>query len=321
MINPAISALAFGLLLLSGVAVLGIILTAGSNSSMRQRLETYVTVPETSQKRESRRRPLPISRFRFRMNGLLSVFVSEKLTMSLLSANWPITETEFVLIRIWLGLGGLALGWLATGSIFPGIGLAAIGLFVPGLLLRQRIHQRRLAFGAQMNDMLVLMTGAVRAGYSLPQSIDFIVREMASPTCEEFRRIQFEVSLGIPLTQALQNLSVRMQNDDLALLVAAISINAQVGGNLVTMIRSVAGTIRDRIRMFGEVRALTAQQRFSSYILTMMPFGLAAIMFILNPAFIGRLFEPGIYMCFPIGALIMTILGNLVIRKITQINV
>ncbi len=129
------------------------------------------------------------------------------------------------------------------------------------------------------------------------------------------------MGLGLPLSQALQNLNDRMQNDDLYLVVTAVTINTQVGGNLITMLEAVTRTIRERVRLFAEVRVLTSQQRFNSYILTLLPFGMGALLFMLNPDYMARLFEPGIFLCIPIGAAFNVILGNIIIRRMARIEV
>jgi tight adherence protein B len=312
-----------GVLVLLGLGVVALILNVGTASGTRERLEFYGAEPVVAGRKPGVRRGsnVQLNRLRMRLNNMLSVFATEELNMALLSANWPISEIEYILLRVWLTLAGFGFGWLASGSPFPGIGLGMLGYFIPSVLLKRSILRRRMAFAKQLSDVLVLLSGAVRGGYSLPQALDFVAKEVRSPAAEEFRRVQFEVSVGLPMSQALHNMTVRMQNDDLALLVAAININVQVGGNLVTMMRSVSTTIRERIRLYGEVRVLTSQQRFSSYILTLMPFGIFAILFILNPEFAGRLLQPGWTLCFPIGALITTLLGNFVISRMINIQV
>ena len=236
-------------------------------------MEAYALIDEESPQRAMERRRARINRFRLRLNNMLSMFVSEQLSMQLLSANWPITETEYLLIRFWGAVLGLILGWAIFQSPFSGLGLAVIVYLIPSVYLRMSINRRQQAFERQLVDVLVLMNGAVRAGYSLLQSLDVVVREMKAPASDEFRRVRREVGLGLPINQALLNLTSRMQNDDLYLVVTAININQQVGGNLVTMLDAVTQTIRERIRLFAEVRVLTSQQRFNSYILTLIPIG------------------------------------------------
>jgi len=246
---------------------------------------------------------------------------SSKLNLQLISANWPITETEYVLIRIGGVILAFGLGWLVSQMLVSGVGLAAIAFFIPDLVLKRAISKRRMNFGSQLVDVLILMTGAVRAGYSLPQAIEVVSKEMRAPASEEFRRVRHEIGLGLSLTQALNNLVARMENDDLYLVVTAININQQVGGNLVTMLDAVTGTIRERIRLFAEVRVLTSQQRFSAYILTLIPLGVGAMMFALNPNYMSGLFTPGVWLCIPAGALMGMVLGNIWIRKLAKIEV
>lgn len=323
MLTAPIATIAFAFAIITGglLALFGVVAAFRSADNVGRRLGTYANIPGRELQRESRNMRLPLNRMRSRLNSMLSIFVSPKLNMQLVSANWPITETEYILIRFWVTVAGFVSGWALFQSPFSGIGLAALLYIAPAVYLNRSVYNRRIQFEHQLVDVLVLLTGAVRAGYSLSQSLDFVIQEMKAPASEEFRRVQYEVNLGLPLNQALTNLVHRMDNDDLYLLVTAININSQVGGNLVTMLRSVTNTVRERVRLFGEVRMLTAQQRFSSYVLTLIPFGIAAILFLLNPEYIKRLFEPGIWLCFPIGALISIILGNIVIQRMAKIEV
>jgi tight adherence protein B len=288
------------------------------------RLSTYVSMPEESnQAQAGQRRRVGLIRMRLRLNNMLSGLASEQLSLQLMSANWPITETEYVLIRIASVILAFILGSLIVGSVLSGLGLAVIVFFIPDLLLKRSISQRRTNFGKQLVDVLVLMTGAVRAGYSLPQAIEVVSKELKAPASEEFRRVRHEIGLGLSLSQALTNLVARMENDDLYLVVTAININSQVGGNIVTMLEAVTETIRERIRLFAEVRVLTAQQRFGSYILTFLPIAMVAALLFINPTYMMRLFKPPqpVLLCIPIGAAIMVIIGNFAVRRLGRIDV
>lgn len=291
-----------------------------SGGEVNTRLQAYATLPDASQPLTSSRRRAGFVRWRLRINSMMSALTSEKLSLQLSSANWPITETEFMLIRIWGAIVFFGLGWLIGRSILSGIGMAIIAVLIPELLLRRSINSRQLQFERQLVDVLVLTTGAVRAGYSLPQALELVSKEMRAPASEEFRRVRHEVSLGISLSQALTNLVTRMQNDDLYLVVTAININSQVGGNLVTMLQAVTSTIRERMRLFGEVRVLTAQQRFGSLVLTFLPIAIGAAMFVLSPEYMEGLLDPRV-ICIPIGAVIGILLGNIAIRRLGKIEV
>jgi tight adherence protein B len=335
-----VSVIVVTILIAYGLVIFGLRDVFFAGQDIGSRLETYVSLPaESTQRQDDQRRRSNLIRWRLRMNNMLSGLAPEKLNLQLISANWPITETEYVVIRyggiiVAFGLGWIISkifisgsdmlvfgpGWTVSKMFVSGVGLAVIAFFIPDLLLRRAISQRQLNFGKDLVDVLILMTGAVRAGYSLPQAIDVVSKEMKPPASEEFRRVRHEIGLGLSLSQALNNLVARMENDDLYLVVTAININSQVGGNIVTMLEAVTNTIRDRIRLFAEVRVLTSQQRFGSYILTFMPIGMLAAMFFLNPVYMMRLFDPSI-LCIPIGAVIMVVLGNILVRRLAKIDV
>lgn len=316
-----ILAIVIVILIAYGLVIYGLRDVFYAGQDIGSRLADYVTLPdETSQPLTSKKRRVNLVRFRLRMNNLLSGLASEKLSLQLISANWPITETEFVLIRIAGVIVAFGLGMLVSRMVVSGLGLAVIAFFIPDLVLKRAISQRQMNFGKQLVDVLILMTGAVRAGYSLPQAIEVVSKELKAPAADEFRRVKHEIGLGLSLSQALTNLVARMENDDLYLAVTAININSQVGGNIVTMLEAVTETIRERVRLFSEVRVLTAQQRFGSYILTFLPVGMAAALFFINPEYMMRLFQPQI-ICIPIGAAVMVIFGNLAVRRLGKIEV
>jgi tight adherence protein B len=307
-----------------GLVIFGLRDVFFAGQDISSRLATYVTLPdETDPLQAGQRRRAGLIRWRLRLNNMLSGLASEKLNLQLISANWPVTETEYILIRYGSVILAFGLGWLISRTVVSGVGLAVIVFFIPDLLLKRSISQRRLNFGKQLVDVLVLMTGAVRAGYSLPQAIEVVSKELKAPASDEFRRVRHDIGLGLSLSQALSNLVARMENDDLYLVVTAININSQVGGNIVTMLDAVTSTIRERVRLFAEVRVLTAQQRFGSYILTFMPVGMAAAMFFINPEYMMKLFKPPqpLLLCIPIGAVIMVIIGNVVVRRLAKIDV
>jgi len=319
LINILIISLA--VLFAMGLAAFGLIRALVGYSDVNERLETYASINQEIRIQDSGLKKGNLVRIRLKLNSALSILASEELGMKLLSANWPITETEYILIQIWGVVLGFLLGWLGFHSIISGVGFAVLAYLIPGILLNRGIARRRMQFSRQLIDVLVLITGAVRAGYSFLQSIDVVVSEMNAPASEEFRRVRREVGLGLPMSQALDNLNTRMQNDDLHLVITAVNINSQVGGNLTTMLEAVTDTIRERIQLFSEIRAVTSQQRFSSYLLTLLPFIVAGVLFIINPEYISRIFQPGPILCIPIGALVLVLLGNLTIRLVSRIDV
>jgi len=292
-----------------------------TSDNVSERIQTLTTLAERGAQPDKAQSRFRFLRLRLRFNTALAILVPKGLRNQLVSANWPIFETEYALIRLGLTIVSFALGWGISQSIFPGIGGGIIAYMLPGIMLRRSINNRRQRFEKQLVDVLILVNGGVSAGYSLLQALDIVVQEMQSPASEEFQRVRREVGLGLPLSQALENLAGRMENDDLDIVVAAININRQVGGNLTVMLSAVTETIRERIRLFSEVRSITSAQRYTGFILSGLPFILGAFLFIMNPEYMARLFEPGWILCVPIGALIGVILGNLVIRKLVVIDI
>ncbi len=262
-----------------------------------------------------------LGRFRKWINDSLGVLSSEKLRLKISSAYWEISDTEFILIRIIGTILGFALGWLVTSNILGGIFLGGIVLLVPPILLDQAIIRRQRKFHEQLLDVLVMIKGAVQAGYSLMQALDMMVEQVNDPSAAEYGRVLREVRFGIPLEQALLNLAERMENDDLQIVITAIIINSQVGGNLSTVLEATISTIRDRLHLFGEIRSLTAYARFVGNFLSLMPFITGVAVFLINPEY----FEPVKTELFTqiafVIALIGVIIGNILIRRLVRIRV
>ncbi|MEA2512862.1 MAG: tight adherence protein, partial [Thermomicrobiales bacterium] len=159
-----------------------------------------------------------------------------------------------------------------------------------------------------------------RAGYSLLQTMDMVARETPDPISTEFRRVVREIGLGISNQEAMENLLRRVPSDDLDLLVTAINIQHEVGGNLAQILSTIGHTIRERVRIKGEIGVLTAQVQISGYIITAMPIALGLLIFLMNPTYMLGLFVWP-YICMPIASLVMIVIGYFVMRKITAIEV
>lgn len=313
--------IAIGVLFLFILTLGGLIWVLGGTSgreNLTRRLQTYAYVPDLLQQSGTGYSPDRLRLFRLRLNNLLGAFVSRSLSEQLSSANWPITTSEFALIRIGSTVLAFLLGWGLGGSLLPGVGLAFIAYLTPVVVLRRSINQRRRNFERQLVDVLVLMTGAVRAGYSILQALSVVEEEIASPAAEEISRVTREVELGRSISDALTSMAERLENDDLYLVVTSININQQVGGNMATMLEAVTDTIRERQRLFGEIRSQTSQQRFTGYFLSLLPIIVAALLFVINPSYMSTLFD---IICIPVGALIGVVIGNIVIRQMMNIKV
>jgi tight adherence protein B len=243
----------------------------------------------------------------------------------LAQADLKLTLFEFLLAKVLatMALCGVGVYIGRTGPVqmvLFGIGGAVLGFFAPDWFVKYRIHQRVKAFNGQLADTISLMANSLRSGYSLLQSMELVARESPEPIGTEFKRVVREVGLGISPQEALANLYRRMASDDLDLLITAINIQYEVGGNLAHILDTISHTIRERVRIKGEIQVLTTQGRVTGYLVTALPFIIAIIVTLINPNYMAALWEfPWIIM--PICGGVMIFVGYLIIRKIVNIEV
>ena len=222
----------------------------------------------------------------------------------------------------------LSLGLPALRSPIALLVAAFIGFMLPRFWLGRRKSGRLNAFNKSLPDTITLLANALRAGSSFLQAIELVVRESRPPISTEFGRVIREVNLGLPFEQALENMVRRVRSDDLELMATAISIQHTVGGNLAEILDSIAYTIRERVRIKGEIKTLTAQQRLSGYVVGFLPIGLAGFLFVAAPNFMEPMFaNPPSVLGLPAGVVIlifggfMMFMGFMFIRKIVDIEV
>ena len=249
-------------------------------------------------------------------------------------ADLRLKPSEF--LAIWAGsIVGLpflfivfSLGLPALRTPLALLAAAFIGFMLPRFWLGRRKSGRLGAFNKQLPDTITLLANGLRAGSSFLQAVELVVRESRPPVSTEFSRVIREVNLGLPFEQAMENMVRRVRSDDLELMATAINIQHTVGGNLAEILDSIAFTIRERIRIKGEIRTLTAQQRLSGYVVGFLPIGLAGFLFVAAPNFMQPMFEkPPEALGLPLGVVIlifggfMMFIGFMLIRKIVDIEV
>jgi tight adherence protein B len=236
-------------------------------------------------------------------------------------ADLTLTVTEYLLIRGAVIVVAFLIGFLLQRNLLVALVTGAGGAFLPTLYVRSRQSRRLKAFDGQLPDVLDHLQGSLRAGYGLLQAVEWVSRQIPDPAGMEFERVLREVQLGRTLLDALDSMVRRIPSDDLALIITAIKIQYEVGGSLAEVLETVSHTIRERVRIYREIRVLTSQQRYSGYVLIALPIGLAAFLLVVNPEYEMRLFEPGPTLCIPIGAAIMMVIGYIIMRKIVEIEV
>jgi tight adherence protein B len=201
-----------------------------------------------------------------------------------------------------------------------GILVAVIGFYVPDFFIKRTANKRIKNFNDQLGDTITLMSNSLRSGYSLLQSMELISREAPPPICDEFKRVTREVGLGISTREALANMIRRVPSDDLDLLVTAIGIQMEVGGNLSQILDNIGHTIRERVRIKGEINVLTAQQKYAGYIISGLPIALALVLFLISPDYLTRMFVWP-WICMPVCGVILIIAGFTAIMKIVDIDI
>ena len=236
-------------------------------------------------------------------------------------ADISLTVTEYLLIRVGLVVLFSALGFLIQRNLLVALILGVVGLFLPTVYVRTRQSGRLKKFDSQLPDVLDHIQGSLRAGYGLLQAVEWVAKQLPNPAGAEFDRVIREVQLGRGLMEALESMVRRIPSDDLALIVTAIKIQYEVGGSLAEILEVVAHTIRERVRIMREIQVLTSQQRYSGYVLMVMPIALAIFLIIFNPEYEMRLFQPGPTLCIPVGAGVLMILGYFAMRRIIDIEV
>jgi tight adherence protein B len=243
------------------------------------------------------------------------------LQTDLARANLRLTVGEFLILQASAAIAVGVLAWYISGAIFVGIVFATVGWFVPRMWLGRRQSARLKAFDDQLADTIGLLSNSLRSGLSLVQAMEMISREAEPPISEEFQRVVREIGLGVSPQEALLHLVRRVASDDLELLVTAILVQFEIGGNLSRILDSIASTIRERVKLHGEIRTMSAQGRMAGYVLSGLPVAIGGLLMLIAPSYMGALFSPGPWLVLPVMAVIGIIMGSLVIRKLVAIEV
>jgi tight adherence protein B len=331
-------------LAVAGVAAAAIFLiaigiaTSGSGSGVSARLERYASGKEgktTAASGGSLQEMIQSSVAMAQLNRVVEQRdFGANLARDIARADLKLKVSEFLgiwaasIVGIPLLMFVFSIGFPALRSPISLLVGAFIGFMLPRFWLGRRKSGRLGAFNKQLPDTITLLANGLRAGSSFLQAIELVVRESRPPVSLEFSRVIREVNLGLPFEQALENMVRRVRSDDLELMATAISIQHTVGGNLAEILDSIAYTIRERVRIQGEIRTLTAQQRLSGYVVGFLPIGLAGFLFVAAPNFMEPMFKnPPDVLGLPAGVVILIVggvmmfIGFMFIRKIVDIEV
>jgi tight adherence protein B len=210
----------------------------------------------------------PVARL---INTLIGRGYIDNVESNLAQADLPLRASEYILMRVVVMGLGLIVGLYAIGNLRSGLILALLALLLPPAYVHFKQNQRRAKFVRQLADALMLLTNSLRSGYSFLKGLELVAKEMDDPISKELSRTLREVSLGATIDEALTNLGRRVNSPDLDIVISAFLVQKEVGGNLTEIMQKVAETIRERLRIQGDIRVLTAQGRISGLIVGLLP--------------------------------------------------
>ena len=326
------------ILLVGGVALLlmlgaGIALVAGGRGNVDERLEQFVGNATTVEVVEEIEDSGPSVDVADRLDKLLSgQTFFDPIKERIAKSDVKLRVSEYIILVFLSGFGVMGLALFVFDFPWPvAIISYFFGLRIPRMYIGFAANRRMNTFNGQLGDTLNLWVNALRSGYSVLQAMESIATELPPPVSKEFERVVQEVRLGLGLEQALANMYRRVPSDDLDLVITAVNIQREVGGNLAEVLDTISFTIRERVRIKGEIKTLTAQGRISGWIISLLPIGLGFILYLMNEEYVSQLWireKPWIYEpVFPcgwvvigVGALLI-IIGALAIRKIVDIEV
>ncbi|HAD06264.1 MAG TPA: secretion system protein [Anaerolineaceae bacterium] len=303
--------------------ILGIVVSITSERSMvEERLGRYV---ETQQQEivSEKGRSTPLTDWLNRRVERSTL--GERISQELSRADLKFRPGEFIAVVIISIVVMAGVGYvIGQYSIVTAIIGAIIGGFLPRFYVKRQQNKRLIRFNEQLSDMLNLMVNGLRAGYSTMQAMEAVSKELPPPISDEFHRVVQEMQLGIPMEKALDNLLKRIPSDDLDLVITAINVQREVGGNLAEILDTISFTIRERVRIKGEIRVLTTQVMYSGKFLSLLPLILIGVLYLLNRDYIMTFFKPESVPCGYIAlgvAAILIISGYFTMTKLADIEV
>jgi tight adherence protein B len=243
------------------------------------------------------------------------------LEQELTEANLKWRVSEYVAFSLISGAAVFMVALMIIGNPALSLLVATVGLLVPKFYVARRRKQRLKLLNEQLIPLLDVLVGSLRAGYSFLQGLESANSELTPPMSDEIGQVLREVSLGVSTEEALERLSQRTADPDLDMVVTSVLIQRRVGGNLGEVLSNISHTMRERIRIRGEIQTLTAQGRMSAIIISLIPIGLMAAFYAMDRSYLEPMFTTTIGRGLLLGAAVSNVIGYLVIRRIVNIKV
>jgi tight adherence protein B len=293
-----------------------------SNKRMEKRIKHYLsTSGQKTFDRKSFNFFVQFQVYKQKLRRQMNTKKNNKLDTMLQQAGVPLKPEEFVMFQ-WMSIviSGGVLYFISGNIVSLSLG-CGVGFFLPKLWISKKKRSRILRFNDALPDIISTIVGSLRAGFSFPQALKTVAEEADSPVKEEIEMVIREMQYGSSLDDALEQLKERMPSEDLDLMIQAILIQKQVGGNLATILDTIVQTIRDRNKIQRQILTLTAQGRLSGIIIGLLPVVLGILLYLIEPDYIGRLFTDPLGIAMLIAGTTLGIIGLVSIRKLTTIEV
>lgn len=236
-------------------------------------------------------------------------------------AGIPLLGTEFLVLLLLSALIVGIIALFASGRLYIAVMAAILAVSIEYIALLLRIERRSASFTNQLGDCLMMVANALRAGFSFLQAMEMISKEMEPPISDEFKHVMRDIGLGATLERALDDMDKRVGSPDFSLVVTAVLIQQQVGGDLARILDTISETIQERIRMRREVHTLTSQGRMSGWILVLLPIAVGLFMSSMSPGYLDPLFNDPIGQAILGVVIVMEVIGAVVINRIVDIDV
>lgn len=292
------------------------------------RLKKYINVEEAWEEKKEHKKKEGVSFFReivLRGIGKIKFLdgYKQRIRTNLARAHLLLKAEEFITFSILL----FCLFFLSVmvikgaGAWIAALAAGLAGWFLPSVAVKRRIKKRVKLLNEQLSDAITMLSSSLKAGYSFFQAVDMVAEEMSGPVSEEFSILKKEINLGLDTEKALENMSARVSSDDMDILVTAVIIQRQSGGNLAELLDNIANTIRDRVKIKRELKTITAQGRISGLVISILPFVLCGIIYLISPSQMSLLFTRPLGQVMTAGALLMEVTGIVLIRKVIRIEI
>ncbi|MFH5836639.1 type II secretion system F family protein [Proteiniclasticum sp. C24MP] len=252
--------------------------------------------------------------------SILSSYYTKK-KKKLMQAYILMKPQEFFMISMSVALIGFLIMLLLTSLVPMALVLGILGFMLPDVYVNRIIRKRSQKLNAQLPEALNIISNGLRAGLSFAQAVSIAGKDLESPIGDEFTKIIRDNTLGKSMENALEDFSERTSDDDIDMFVTAMIIQRQVGGNLSEVLDTISNTIRERVRIKGEVNTLTAQSKLSAIIISFLPVGIALFLAIINPSYIGQLFDNVLGLFMVGSAVFMMLVGIFLLSKLVKLEV